>query len=83
MAVAMLLQTRAASHSLIEKGALFCRSRGWTVVETVRIIAVSRDAQGIPHVRYEVQAGRGSRPEDQRTLSLESFRRLYPDPAAA
>jgi hypothetical protein len=53
--------------------------------ETAQIVAITHDPQGIMHVRFVVKLGGGIKSilEEERTLSLESFRRLYPDPVVA
>jgi hypothetical protein len=68
----------------LDLGATFRRSLQFNMVETARIIAVAADAGGIPHVRFSLRlAGPRATMEEQRTLSLESFRRLYPEFVAA
>ena len=66
------------------RAASFRRAGRFDVIETAKIIAVWTDSAGIPHVRFNVRIT-APRPmlEEQRTLSLESFRRLYPEPVAA
>jgi hypothetical protein len=62
----------------IGEGDRFHRVQGGGIVETADIIAVGADHLGIPHVRFRVKIGsRQTQIEDQRTLSLESFRVLY------
>ncbi len=59
--------------------------RGRMLRETAQIVAITHDPQGIMHVRFVVKLGGGIKSilEEERTLSLESFRRLYPDPVVA
>jgi hypothetical protein len=68
----------------LSQGASFRRSRGSDVVETARIIAVTADPLGIPHVRFSLRiAGAGEIAEEQRTLALASFTTLYREPISA
>ena len=65
-------------------GASYGRSRGSDVIETARILAVTADPLGIPHVRFSLKiAGPGEVAEEQRTLALDWFRTLYPEPISA
>ena len=65
-------------------GASFCRSRGSDIVETAKIIAVTADSLGIPHVRFSLRiAGRTEVAEEQRTLALDWFTTLYREPISA
>jgi hypothetical protein len=75
---------RTDASITLNNGASFRRAGRFEIVETAKIIAVWADSAGIPHVRFSVRIT-APRPmlEEQRTLSLESFRRLYPEPVAA
>jgi hypothetical protein len=54
------------------------------VVETAKIIDVDTDNFGISHVRFTVHvSGPIVMDEERRTLSVESFRNLYPEPLTA
>jgi hypothetical protein len=67
----------------IREGASFHRVRGFHIVETARIIDVVKDPLGIPHVRFQLRIACPRAAADEiRTLSLESFRGLYREPAA-
>ncbi len=67
----------------VSKGASFSRPQTFDMMETAKIIAIGTDHLGIPHVRYNVKlSGHLRCAEEQRTLSLESFRSLYPQPVA-
>ena len=64
-------------------GASFHRRRD-DVIETARVIAVSADATGIPHVHFNLKiTGPRFQDEERRTLSLEYFNRLYAQPLPA
>ena len=68
----------------VSYGASFHRRRDDEVVETVRVIAVSADATGIPHVHFNLSiSGPRVQEEERRTLSLEYFHRLYGVPLPA
>jgi hypothetical protein len=70
----------------IEPGAVFRRVRLNNLVETARVVAVTKDDAGIPHVRVDIeiagpayaQATRG-----QRLLSVATFARDYPERVGA
>lgn len=59
----------------VEVGSVYRRTGPGDLVETARVLSVSPDAAGIPHVRYEVSIKRPAfaEMEDRRTLNLESF----------
>jgi hypothetical protein len=66
----------------IEPGAVFRRVRPHNLVETARVLAVTTDDAGIPHVRVDIridgpayaQGGCG-----QRLLSVATFAQDYPE----
>jgi hypothetical protein len=74
----MRFMFRRAPVPNVNNGASFHRRRDNEIVETAKVIAVSPDAAGILHVRFNLKI---SSPrvaeEEQRTLSLEYFHRLY------
>jgi hypothetical protein len=74
----MWFRQEAAKLPDICQGARFSRSSAAGVVETAYILAISTD-MGIPHVRFLLSI-RGPRLalDEQRTLSLASFRLRYP-----
>jgi hypothetical protein len=62
----------------VNRGALFHRRRDHAIVETADVISVEPDAAGIVHVQFNLKiTGRRTVDEEQRTLSLEYFHRLY------
>ena len=66
------------------QGASFRRSRGSQVIETAKIIAVTSDPAGIPHVRFNLRiAGLSEVAEEERTLALDWFKTLYREPISA
>ena len=71
----MILSAFAQTSSGIEAGATYRRKGTGAFVETARVIEVSPDKMGIPHVRYQlwVQRGAGKPSVETRTLSLEAF----------
>jgi hypothetical protein len=70
--------SRRAPAPEISYGASFHRRRDHETVETARVIAVSDDATGIPHVYFNLSiSGPRVQEEERRTLSLEYFHRLY------
>lgn len=79
-----MLHRRKSAKIDLDQGASFRRSQRFDIVETAKVIAIRADSLGIPHVCFSLKiAGPRSVVEEQRTLSLESFRQLYPDPVAA
>lgn len=79
MGCAMFARARKVAAVDLDCGATFSRRREANVIERVRVIHVTADAAGIPHVRFrlEIEAPCSPLVEEQRTLALESFRRLY------
>jgi hypothetical protein len=67
----------------VNQGALFHRRRDHAIVETANVIAVTPDAAGIVHVQFNLRiSGPRTVDEEQRTLSLEYFHRLYREAVA-
>ncbi|HEX4504309.1 MAG TPA: hypothetical protein VH722_01160 [Alphaproteobacteria bacterium] len=67
----------------VNQGALFHRRRDHEIVETANVIAVTPDAAGIIHVQFNLRiSGPRTVDEEQRTLSLEYFHRLYREAVA-
>ena len=67
----------------VNQGALFRRRRDHEIVETANVIAVTPDAAGIVHVQFNLRiSGPRTVDEEQRTLSLEYFHRLYREAVA-
>jgi hypothetical protein len=74
----MGFMTRRQPVPSVNNGASFHRRRDHEIVETAKVIDVSPDAAGILHVRFNLKiSSPRMADEDQRTLSLEYFRRLY------
>lgn len=69
----------------VREGAVYRRCSSGRVIETAKVLDVSPDAQGIPHVRYEVMVegarGRLSQFADCRILCLRSFSREFTESA--
>jgi hypothetical protein len=59
----------------VKVGSVYRRTGPGDVVETAKVLGVSPDAAGIPHVRYQISIKRPAftEMEDRRTLNLESF----------
>ena len=67
----------------VNQGSLFHRRRPYEIVETANIISVAPDAVGIVHVQFNLRiASPRTVDEEQRTLSLEYFHRLYREAVA-
>jgi hypothetical protein len=66
----------------VREGSVFRVVRSDNMVETARVLSVTSDSCGIPHVSYEVSIGRDDQKvftEGPRVLSLSSFTELYPE----
>ena len=66
----------------VEAGHLYRRIRSGRVEETARVMSISSDRAGIPHVRFLLMFGRPDRrgePAEERTLALSAFMELYPE----
>lgn len=64
----------------VKPGSTFRRIGRNKTVETARVLAVSADAFGIPHVRFELDLDRPSRStvsREPRTLALRIFADTY------
>lgn len=65
----------------LKAGAMFRRDRKDKLVETARVIAMSSDSFGIPHIRYEVEIKRPSAQsrffDGPRILALSTFLETY------
>lgn len=67
----------------VNQGSLFHRRRDHAIVETANVISVTPDAAGIVHVKFNLRiSGPRTVDEEQRTLSLEYFHRLYREAVA-
>jgi hypothetical protein len=66
----------------LEPGATFRNIRAGNFVETAKVLAITKDGLGIPHVRYDVTLDTPSKirlVEGRRILSLASFTQQFPD----
>lgn len=80
----MMFRRETLPPPSLSEGASFRRSRGSDIVETAKVLAVTSDSAGIPHVRFSLHiAGRCEVAEEQRTLALDWFRTLYQEPITA
>ena len=80
-----MFHSRSSVRDEITVGSIFRRT-DHDVVETAKVLSVSADSFGIPHVRYNVSfmrpAARGTTVEGQRVLSLRSFTERYTERCA-
>src|SRR5690348_1243471 len=70
------LRRGADDVPLIEPGAIYRRVRPNNLVETARVLAVTTDNVGIPHVRVDIRVDGphyAQVSQGQRLLSLDSF----------
>ena len=69
----------------IKAGAVYQHKSTGNVIETARVLDVTSDSLGIPHVVYllQVEKARASVFEDRRTLGLESFSERYHETVSA
>ncbi len=72
----MFLRRRKAPVDIIE-GSVFRRTTPGKTVETARVLAVSKDSVGIPHVRFSVHYERVDTADELRTLAVSSFSELF------
>ena len=72
----MFSRRRKAPVDVIE-GSVFRRTTPGKIVETARVLAVSKDSVGIPHVRFSVHYERVDTADELRTLALSSFSELF------
>ncbi|QQP92141.1 hypothetical protein JL101_010575 [Skermanella rosea] len=70
------MRRRKAPVDVIE-GSVFRRTTPGKIVETARVLAVSKDSVGIPHVRFSVHYERVDTADELRTLALSSFSELF------
>jgi hypothetical protein len=83
--VGLSLFKRSGTGEPVVPGAVYRRTVARGVTETARVLAVTTVQFNIPHVRFVVQTDIGSRdatPGDQRTLSVDSFQRLFQERVA-
>jgi hypothetical protein len=75
--------SRGTKTPVVNQGASFRRRRDHEIVETANVIAVTPDAAGIVHVQFNLRiSGPRTVDQEQRTLSLEYFHRLYREAVA-
>ncbi len=70
----------------LHAGAVFRNVRHGNLVETARILAVTQDGQGIPHVRFDVtldSPGKIRLVEGRRMLCVASFTQQFPERVSA
>lgn len=72
---------RGRKLEYVKAGALFRRERTDHMIETAKVLSVSADTFGIPHVRYEVKMEKKcmaySETHGPRVLALASFTDMY------
>ena len=61
----------------VTTGALYGRSDGGKVVETARVLSISFDVAGIPHVRFSLHHERSEASDELRILCLRSFQEQF------
>jgi hypothetical protein len=74
---------RSRGEEQVTEGAVYRRTHFGQVVETVRVLSLSSDCAGIPHVRYAVHYEKGEVSDELRTLSLSSFAAIFSQRASA
>ncbi|MDE1145675.1 MAG: hypothetical protein PW843_03525 [Azospirillaceae bacterium] len=69
----------------LQVGAHYRRVVSGSVTETAEVLTITNDSFHIPHVRFTVRNNlpEGSCAADQRTLSAESFTRLFSERVAS
>src|SRR3546814_11490031 len=68
----------------IKVGGVYKLAHEGNIVEIAKVVAVGRDALGIPHVTYDVSVERArlAKYEERRTLGLQSFAERFRDAIA-
>lgn len=77
-----LKSKKELSADEVREGSVFRVVRSDNMVETAKVLSVTADCCGIPHVSYEVSIGREDQEvstEGPRVLSLSSFAQHYPE----
>ena len=80
------LLRRADPSSRVVPGTTFQRIHADALIETAKVLSISRDYYGIPHVKFEVSFRRPNRStfdEGNRMLALKAFADRYKDMAPA
>ena len=72
-----MFSKRQKSQVEVTEGSVFRRTTRGQSVETARVIKVSKDPVGIPHVRFSVHYDRIDSADELRTLALTSFSELF------
>jgi len=72
-----MFSKRHKSPSEITEGSVFRRTTRGQAVETARVLKVSKDPAGIPHVRFSVHYERVDSADELRTLALTSFSEMF------
>ncbi len=67
----------------VKAGDCFHRLLNGQVSETARVVSVTSDGVGIPHVRFWVHHERTESSDEQRTLALSAFSERFTEPSAA
>jgi hypothetical protein len=75
----MILGALTNHASAIEVGAIYRHLGPGSMVEKAHVIEIVPDKMGIPHVRFELEAARGTASPfiESRTLSLEAFQAKF------
>jgi len=76
----MRLWTAKAGED-VAAGAVYRRVTEGRTADTARVLALSSDAAGIPHVRFNLHHERMEGADESRTLALAAFRDQYPERA--
>jgi hypothetical protein len=74
-----MFHSRSNAQEEVTVGSIFRRTKH-DMIETAKVLSVSADSFGIPHVRYNVsfqRPARGVTTEGQRVLSLRTFTERY------
>lgn len=74
---------RTIAQAPVNPGAVFRRMRADRTVETASVVAVLKDCAGIPHVRFLLHVDRAETADEQRTLALGVFAKLFSERVGA
>ncbi|MEI8393090.1 MAG: hypothetical protein WCF85_00040 [Rhodospirillaceae bacterium] len=70
------------SDESISTDAVYRRVVNGRVVDTAKILGLSRNSAGIPHVRFNVHHERSEAPDELRTLAVGAFRETFSEQAS-
>jgi len=77
---------KSANGHPLEPGSIFRNVRSGNLVETARVLSITKDGVGIPHVRFDKTLDCPGKPrlvEARRILCLAAFTQQFPERVVA